>query len=130
VHQRADLTDCLREVHRVLKPGGYFLILNETPFSSAENKLAAANMWLITRRVLRRRWEPTSVSVSAGGIVYDPYLGDALIAIGNGKPPLICRISFQSVTTPYFSTEPRKIRHTNSRTSSHAKPTHDSQSNA
>lgn len=113
VHHAPDLTECLREVHRVLKPGGWFLILNETPATSkAYLKLAAANLWLIARRVLRRRWEPMPVSVSAGGIVYDPYLGDRTYCDWQWKAAIeSVGFSFQSVTTPYFSYKNREHQH-------------------
>ena len=77
VHHAENLQACLNEVHRVTRPGGVCLILNETPITSARY------LWIIAKRlagiasaVAFKRWEPVPRPVSESGVVTDPHLGD------------------------------------------------------
>ena len=82
MHHCPDLSEALSEVYRVLRPGAYFLILNETPSSSAAYAGSAFLQFLrVLRTLLLKRWRPLVPSVSESGILYDPHLGDRMYCL-------------------------------------------------
>lgn len=61
VHHAPDLAECLCEVYRVTKPGGLFLILNETPISSFWYALVTGfRCAKILRTLAFKWWRPIS----------------------------------------------------------------------
>ena len=77
IHHAPDLVECLQEVHRVLKPGGYFIILNEQPYSYVRyTAMVGLRCVKLLKGVTTRQSQPFPRWVSESGIVTDPYLGD------------------------------------------------------
>jgi SAM-dependent methyltransferase len=79
IHHAENLEAVLREIHRVLKPGGRCVILNETPVSQAlylrTMVVTFARSMLAT---VRRSYGASAPAISASGILYDPLLGDRM----------------------------------------------------
>ena len=104
VHHAPDLSECLREVYRVLKPNGFFLILNEQTFSYLRYALLIAiRCARLLSRVIMRQWQPVPKWVSESGLLMDPYLGDRAYGDWQWK----CAVeqagfSFQRIVTPYY----------------------------
>lgn len=77
LHHAENLVYLLKEASRVLKKDGLLFVLNETPESTM---LFIFNLFkqfiFIFRDVLLRKFRPISVSISSGGIIYDPILHD------------------------------------------------------
>ena len=77
LHHAERLEPVLREIRRVLKPGGHLFVLNETPWSGTRHWISSlAASVRILRDLLMRRYKPISPSISASGYLYDPFLGD------------------------------------------------------
>jgi SAM-dependent methyltransferase len=79
LHHAESLEGVLREVRRVLVPGGKCFVLNEIPvrMSLYLRVMLVASARTLGRTLLRRYTE-MSPSVSASGILYDPLLGDRM----------------------------------------------------
>lgn len=77
VHHADNLEIIFREVSRVLKPDGYFILLNETPRGGFRYFISAV---LASFRTLKNialcRYLSMSPSLSSSGFLYDPRLGD------------------------------------------------------
>jgi ubiquinone/menaquinone biosynthesis C-methylase UbiE len=77
VHHTSNLVECFREVNRVLKAGGFFIILNETPITTLQYCLKTLyGCMKIVAAMCLRQWRPLSSAFSASEILVDPYLGD------------------------------------------------------
>jgi ubiquinone/menaquinone biosynthesis C-methylase UbiE len=79
IHHAEQLEGVLREINRVLVPGGWCCLLNEAPVSDLfylRNMLATFVRSLLG--TLTRRYQPSSASLSASGILYDAQLGDRM----------------------------------------------------
>ena len=105
VHHAQDLAECLCEVYRVTKPGGVFLILNETPISSLWYALTTCvRCAKILRTVAFKWWRPISQSVSESGISTNPYLGDRAYCYWQWKAAIEeAGFSFEAIVTPYYT---------------------------
>jgi ubiquinone/menaquinone biosynthesis C-methylase UbiE len=77
LHHAETLKPVLDEVHRTLKPGGYLLVLNETPRKGLRHLLSVLVASLrIMKDLLLRKYRSVTQSISASSYVYDPILGD------------------------------------------------------
>jgi SAM-dependent methyltransferase len=77
LHHAESLEPVLKEICRVLKPGGHLFVLNETPRRGYRywfSTLMAAIR--ILRDLMMQRYQSASPSISASGYLYDPALGD------------------------------------------------------
>lgn len=104
IHHCPDLQNCLREVYRALKPGGYFIILNETPCSSSDYLLMVLKYSAkILKSLIEKKWKSVSPSFSESGILYDPFLGDRTYCYWQWEAAIkTAGFMFTSVTTPYY----------------------------
>jgi SAM-dependent methyltransferase len=77
LHHADRLEPVLKDIRRVLKPGGYLFILNETPWPGYRHLISVlAASVRILRDLLIQRYRSYSPSISASGYLYDPALGD------------------------------------------------------
>lgn len=77
LHHADNIGGVLSDFYRVLKPGGYLLILNETPLGSIEYLFQISKAFLkIATQSIFQRYSPYVQKISAGGFLNDPYLGD------------------------------------------------------
>ena len=77
IHHSENLETLLMECRRVLKPGGYLFILNETPYSGLRHLLSSTKGFFnIFLNLSFRRYHSMSPSISSSGYFYDPALGD------------------------------------------------------
>ena len=77
VHHADNLEIVFKEISRVLKPGGRFILLNETPRGSFRYLISAAMASLRTlSNIARGRYFSNSPALSASYFLYDPKLGD------------------------------------------------------
>lgn len=77
LHHADNLEDVLREMHRVLKPNGKLMVLNETPYSKyGYLSFVIKQFMVIMKNLITARYRPVSCSISSSGSLYDPYLGD------------------------------------------------------
>jgi SAM-dependent methyltransferase len=77
LHHAESLEPVLKEIRRVLKPGGLLFVLNETPWPGYRHWLS---VMVASIRILRdlfiQRYRVASPAISASGYLYDPSLGD------------------------------------------------------
>jgi 2-polyprenyl-3-methyl-5-hydroxy-6-metoxy-1,4-benzoquinol methylase len=77
LHHAPRMADVLEECHRVIKPNGAMVLLNETPLETARYLYKMARVGLgITVQSIRGNYVAWSPSIASSGILYDPYLGD------------------------------------------------------
>lgn len=77
LHHAENLEQLLVEIKRVLKKGGYLVILNETPPSAFRYLASISKAFIrIFSNMLLRRYQSLSPSISSSGYIYDPQLGD------------------------------------------------------
>jgi len=77
VHHADNLEIILNEISRVLKPNGYFILLNETPRGGFRYFVSAVLTSLRTlKNIALHKYFSTSPSLSSSGFLYDPRLGD------------------------------------------------------
>jgi len=75
--ERGKVMHMLKEARRVLKKDGLLFILNETPRPWLRYVFSLTlGFAKIMKKVIVRKYEPVSPSISACGYLYDPYLGD------------------------------------------------------
>jgi len=77
LHHVDNMETVLKEIYRILKPGGFLLILNESPYSTGPY------LFLIVKKMIKllgyvafKQYRPVSHNVSASCVLVDPYLGD------------------------------------------------------
>jgi len=77
LHHADSIGSVLSEFSRALKPGGYLLILNETPIGGIRYiyEISKAFAKIILQSTLQK-YSSHVQKVSAGGFLNDPYLGD------------------------------------------------------
>ncbi|MBY0412558.1 MAG: methyltransferase domain-containing protein, partial [Bdellovibrionales bacterium] len=79
LHHADNLGEVIKELHRVLVPGGKCMILNETPAGNvAYLKTMLMAFVRIFTRTLKQTFMYTSPSISSSGFLYDPLLGDRM----------------------------------------------------
>jgi SAM-dependent methyltransferase len=79
LHHADNLEAVLKEIYRVLVPGGKCFILNETPVSDLFYIRTMITTFIRTMLLtVTRRYVATSLSISASGILCDPFLGDRM----------------------------------------------------
>lgn len=77
LHHADNINFVLSEFERVLKPGGYLIILNETPNQNFKYLYHISSAFLkILYKSLFKKHERFSQKISLMGFLYDPYLGD------------------------------------------------------
>jgi len=77
LHHAESLELVLKEIRRVLRPGGYLFVLNETPRPGYRYWLSAIFVSIrILRDLLMHRYRAVSPSISSSSYLYDPALGD------------------------------------------------------
>ena len=77
LHHAENLGRLMEELCRVLKPGGYLLILNETPLSTPRYLAVLVKRFAsIVTNTLFKRYFSQSMTISSSGVLYDPVLGD------------------------------------------------------
>lgn len=103
VHHAPDLAELLTEVYRVIKPGGFFLMLNEQPIPSWRyTMITLYRCAKILRTVTLRRWQPIAKPISENSIMIDPFLGDRAYCHWQWQRAIqAAGFSFQAVKTPY-----------------------------
>ena len=79
LHHADSLEAVLREIRRVLVPGGRCCILNETPVGEVMYLRTMITTFIRSMyRTLARSYVATSPALSGSGILYDPMLGDRM----------------------------------------------------
>jgi SAM-dependent methyltransferase len=82
IHHSNNMFATLREFRRVLKPGGYLLLLNESVRTLDEYlNYQMAIICRTLQETIAHQSQEFSPSVSSGGILYDPTLGDHCYAL-------------------------------------------------
>jgi SAM-dependent methyltransferase len=77
LHHAESLEPVLKEIRRVLKPGGQLFVLNETPWPGWRHWISVmAAAARILRDLFIQRYRVVSPAISASGYLYDPSLGD------------------------------------------------------
>jgi len=104
LHHAPDLAECLAEVYRVLKPGGFLIILNEQPITSSRYAaVTAVRCGRIIKAVILKRWQRVAKPVSENNIVTDPILGDKAYCSWQWRAAIEgAGFSLQILTTPYY----------------------------
>lgn len=77
LHHAEGISVVLEDFKRVLKPGGFLLILNETPapYIKYVLKISRAFIYMFFS-TLFKKYKKYVQKISAAGMLYDPYLGD------------------------------------------------------
>jgi ubiquinone/menaquinone biosynthesis C-methylase UbiE len=79
LHHADNMEIVLKEIYRVLKPGGYLLILNEIPYSTPQYlKISVKTIIKLMRNIIFKRYHPISQNISSSCVLNDPYLGDKI----------------------------------------------------
>lgn len=77
LHHADNLENVCKEIHRVLKKDGMLFILNETPFDKWSYFLLNIKRFIVIfKDIIFEKYRPISPTISSGGILYDPQLGD------------------------------------------------------
>ncbi|WP_295127422.1 class I SAM-dependent methyltransferase [uncultured Chitinophaga sp.] len=77
LHHADNIASTMKEYERVLKPGGWLIILNETPASGARYIFSVSKVFTtILLDTVTQKYRSSVKKISAGGFLYDPYLGD------------------------------------------------------
>jgi ubiquinone/menaquinone biosynthesis C-methylase UbiE len=77
MHHAESMSAVLSEFKRVLKPNGYLVILNETPIGNFRYLYQISKAFArIFFSIFFKKYSPFVQKISAGGFLYDPYLGD------------------------------------------------------
>lgn len=86
IHHAPQLAEVLTECARVLTAGGIMVILNETPLSTyrALNLMGKIGV-KAANSVLQGRCPTYTSTLSGGGILYDPHLGDRAYSLRQWK---------------------------------------------
>ncbi|HOW27033.1 MAG TPA: class I SAM-dependent methyltransferase [Elusimicrobiota bacterium] len=104
LHHADNLEEVLKELHRVLKKGGWLIILNESYLSNLDylGGLLRAMVKILLSTLLKR-YRAVSPSVSSSGYLYDPTLGDRVYPFWYIRKALD-RVGFrldETVKTPF-----------------------------
>ncbi len=82
LHHADNLETVLKEIHRVLVPGGKCFVLNEVPVSDLFYlRVMMTTFGRALIKTVTRRYAVASPSVSSSGILYDPLLGDRMYPV-------------------------------------------------
>jgi ubiquinone/menaquinone biosynthesis C-methylase UbiE len=77
IHHADNMETVLKEVYRVLKPGGRLFILNESPYSTLQYLfLSIKCMIKVLLHIILKKYQSISLSIAYSCILVDPYLGD------------------------------------------------------
>lgn len=77
LHHADNMEDLLKEIKRVLKPGGFMFILNETPADDLRYLVRITKQFVkIFLNTLTHKYVSISPAISSSGFLYDPYLQD------------------------------------------------------
>lgn len=77
LHHAESIGSVLSEFKRVLKPNAYLIILNETPAGSFRYIYQIFRAFIkMVFTIICKTYQPYAQKISAGGYLYDPYLGD------------------------------------------------------
>jgi SAM-dependent methyltransferase len=109
LHHAPRLADVLKECHRVLKPHGTMVALNETPLGTSRYFYKTLRTGIdVLARSFKGGYEALSPSISVSGILYDPYLGDIVYSFNQwaaafaqtGFSPIVIRTGLSSYKRP------------------------------
>jgi SAM-dependent methyltransferase len=76
-HHSDSVGDIIQEIHRVLKPGGWLIILNEHPLSQWKYmQMLLKHFASILLNSVRKKSPSIVCQITHNGILYDPKLGD------------------------------------------------------
>lgn len=77
LHHADNLEKVLTEINRILVPGGWCFILNETPFGYLEYiRLVLSQIKTVLVSAVKKQYLPVSMSISQTGVLVDQLLGD------------------------------------------------------
>jgi ubiquinone/menaquinone biosynthesis C-methylase UbiE len=77
LHHADNMGSVLSEFKRVLKPNAHLIILNETPARNIRYMYQTLRAFVkIYATIFCKSYQPYVQKISAGGYLYDPYLGD------------------------------------------------------
>jgi SAM-dependent methyltransferase len=105
LHHAPKLAEVLQECHRVLTPDGAVAVLNETPLSTLACLYRMGRVGAsAAAAVLGGRYEAYSPTVSAGGLLYDPFLGDVAYSMRQWEAAFSqSGWSYETIRTPLGS---------------------------
>jgi ubiquinone/menaquinone biosynthesis C-methylase UbiE len=79
LHHAENLETVLKEIYRILKPGGYLLILNEIPYNSGQYLILSAKTIIkLLGNTIFKNYKPISQNISSSCVLNDPHLGDKI----------------------------------------------------
>jgi ubiquinone/menaquinone biosynthesis C-methylase UbiE len=79
LHHAESISNVLVEFKRVLKTGGFLIILNENPISNLSYLYKISKSFINTFvKTVIQKYNPYVQKISSGGLLYDPYLGDVI----------------------------------------------------
>lgn len=79
LHHADNMETVLKEIHRVLKPGGYLFILNEIPYSTGQYLMLSLKTTIkLLGNIVFKHYRPVSQNVSSSCVLNEPYLGDRI----------------------------------------------------
>ena len=110
VHHSADMEELLREINRVLKPGGKLVILNETPWSNFSYFVCVVKMCIrLLVCTMLRKTKQLPKQINQNGILYDPFLGDFMHAFYQWDQAIKkAGFSFKTIFTNLFTQKKQK----------------------
>ncbi|MES2828413.1 MAG: class I SAM-dependent methyltransferase [Bacteroidota bacterium] len=77
IHHADGIAHVLNDFYKVLKPNSYLMIVNETPSGNFQYVKNVSKQFVkMMLLILNQKYSPFVPKISAGGILYDPYLGD------------------------------------------------------
>jgi SAM-dependent methyltransferase len=109
LHHAPRLSDVLNECHRVLKPHGTVVALNETPLGTTRYFYKVLRTGMdVAARSMKGGYQALSPSIAVSGVLYDPYLGDIVYSFKQwaaafaqtGFSPIVIRTGLSSYKRP------------------------------